>query len=248
MKMLFGSFFGRRMKHSRRLGILVLLGIFPAVAQTHGAIANPELKPGDLAYATAWSAPQTNAALAAFQTWAGQYTNTAAEATRQNMVAQGVELARERQAVLAEMVRTDPPRLLLKPFRIWFGSSFHRRSSMYWKPGFREWVICRWSGFCRRRRSRGHSHQALHQTQWTDLSRLCPWPPRHPDDEIWNSLERYSGGWRRCIAGNGIETIGARRNGRAGRHGSERGGRHIVGGDRGNGRRVLPFWLHRSIA
>jgi len=79
-----------------------------------GVAASPAVATGGgLPYAEAWGRGEPGPAFAAFQSWASRFVLDGASADlSSDAVADGVEMARQRRAVLLDLMRTDPERAL----------------------------------------------------------------------------------------------------------------------------------------
>ncbi|HTY88969.1 MAG TPA: hypothetical protein VMB80_16100 [Candidatus Acidoferrum sp.] len=101
--------------HSSRVppAWLVLVGslLWPNLdlnAQNAGETPAPPASAKPAAYASAWGREQPRPELAAFQSWAGRYQAAASPAARAGLVAEGVGLAKQRRALLADLIERDP--------------------------------------------------------------------------------------------------------------------------------------------
>jgi len=74
--------------------------------------AGPTAGAKSAAYGSTWGQEQSRPALAAFESWAGRYAMAATPETKAGLVPEGVALAKQRRAVLAALIRSDPERAL----------------------------------------------------------------------------------------------------------------------------------------
>jgi uncharacterized repeat protein (TIGR01451 family) len=65
-----------------------------------------------LHYAAGWNQSQSHPVLAGFNSWANEYTVATNLAARAQMQSQGLSLARERRAMLAELIKSNPQQAL----------------------------------------------------------------------------------------------------------------------------------------
>jgi sugar lactone lactonase YvrE len=81
-------------------------------AQNAGGV--PSLRAGakPAAYASAWGREQPLPELAAFQSWAGRYETAATPEPKAGLVSEGVALAKQRRALLAGLIKSDPEQAL----------------------------------------------------------------------------------------------------------------------------------------
>jgi uncharacterized repeat protein (TIGR01451 family) len=81
-----------------------------ALTLASGALARTEAT--NLSYATGWSQPHTDPAIAAFDSWASQFAAAPGAVTRTQMLPDGLSLARQRRAALAELIKSNPQEAL----------------------------------------------------------------------------------------------------------------------------------------
>ena len=95
----------RRWTLSARV-LLCCAALVGTAAAASAAPAQPQAK--DLRYAEGWNQPQSSPAVAAFNSWANDFTVATNVAARAQMLAKGLSLAQERRAVLAELIKSNP--------------------------------------------------------------------------------------------------------------------------------------------
>jgi M6 family metalloprotease-like protein len=81
-------------------------------AQNVGGVSPPPAGAKSAAYASAWGEEQSLPELAAFQSWAGRYETAATPEARAGLVAEGVALAKQRRALLAGLIKSNPEKAL----------------------------------------------------------------------------------------------------------------------------------------
>jgi hypothetical protein len=66
----------------------------------------------NLRYAEGWNQPQSNPAVAALNSWANEFALATNAAARAQMLSEGLSLARQRRAVLAKLIESNPAEAL----------------------------------------------------------------------------------------------------------------------------------------
>lgn len=81
-------------------------------AQNAGVVPSPPAGAKPAAYASEWGREQSLPELAAFQSWAGRYETAATPGTKAGLVSEGVALAKQRRALLASLIKSNPEKAL----------------------------------------------------------------------------------------------------------------------------------------
>ena len=81
-------------------------------AQNAGVVHPPLVGPKPAAYASEWGQERSLPVLAAFQSWAGRYAAAATPGAKAGLVSEGVVLAKQRRALLAGLIKSNPEKAL----------------------------------------------------------------------------------------------------------------------------------------
>src|ERR1700690_4113744 len=81
-------------------------------AQNTGVISSPPEGTQPAAYASEWGQSQPQPVLAAFQSWASRYEIAATAGAKAGLISEGVVLAKQRRALLADLVKSNPQKAL----------------------------------------------------------------------------------------------------------------------------------------
>jgi hypothetical protein len=81
-------------------------------AQNTGVVPPPPTGAKPATYASEWGQEQSLPVLASFQSWTGRYETAATPEAKAGLVSEGVALAKQRRALLAGLIKSDPEKAL----------------------------------------------------------------------------------------------------------------------------------------